>query len=153
MIPFISPLRRHRPRLLLIVQTVGQVAALCLFWWAADARRLGLPVPGSIAGLFVLLLLLRLGWLPLGWVKAGADWLLAELLLFFIPAVVAVVSYAGVIRSVAWQIALVIVASTAVVMLGTALVVDWSYRIERRIRLARARHARTYEPAWARLWP
>ena len=142
----IAPPRQHQSRLIQLTQIAGQVSALSLFWWASDAiaARSGLPVPGSIVGLLVLLLLLHFGWLPLHWVKAGADWLLAELLLFFIPAVVAVLPHADMIRSVGLQIVFVIVASTAVVMTGTALVVDLSYRIEHRIRLRQGQHDRAH---------
>ncbi|HEX9082358.1 MAG TPA: CidA/LrgA family protein, partial [Holophagaceae bacterium] len=70
----------------------GQVLGLAGLWWGADLamRALHLPIPGSVAGLGLLVLALRRGWLSLPWVKEGADWLLAEMLLFFIPAVVAV---------------------------------------------------------------
>ncbi|ACR70649.1 LrgA family protein [Edwardsiella ictaluri 93-146] len=57
--------------------------------------RFALPLPANIVGMLLLLVLIALRILPLAWVKAGSRWLLAEMLLFFVPAVVAVVNYAS----------------------------------------------------------
>lgn len=115
------------------LRAFAQVLGLGAFWWLADlaVRWLRLPLPGSVAGLGVLVLLLRTGLLPLAWVKEGADWLLAEMLLFFIPAVVAVVQYPAVILREGWQLLLVILLGTVAVMVGTALVVERAVRLER----------------------
>lgn len=80
--------------------------------------------------MFLVLAALWLGWLPLAWCQEGARWLLAEMLLFFIPAVVAVVQYPDVIISAGPRILLVIVVSTLIVMAATSLVVDRCYRME-----------------------
>lgn len=62
--------------------------------------------------------------------RDGARWLLAEMLLFFVPAVVAVVNYTQLLRVEGWRIFLVIALSTALVLGITALVVDRVYRFE-----------------------
>ena len=118
------------------LRALAQVAGLAALWWASDEmmRALRLPIPGSVAGLGVLVLLLRKGWLPLAWVAEGAGWLLAEMLLFFIPAVVAVVQYPAVILKEGWQLLLVILLGTVGVMVGTALVVERVVRLEGRLR-------------------
>lgn len=118
------------------LRALAQVTGLAALWWASDAvmRALGLPIPGSVAGLALLVLLLRTGWLPLAWVSEGAGWLLAEMLLFFIPAVVAVVQYPAVILREGWQLLLVILLGTVGVMVGTALVVERVVRLEQRLR-------------------
>lgn len=67
---------------------------------------------------------------PLNWVRAGARWLLAEMLLFFVPAVVAVVNYAQLLMVDGWRIFLVIALSTLMVLGATAWVVDKVYRYE-----------------------
>ncbi|HEX9009912.1 MAG TPA: CidA/LrgA family protein [Holophagaceae bacterium] len=128
--PPTTPLALH-PGLRAFAQVVG----LAALWWASDEamRALHLPVPGSVAGLAVLVLLLRTGWVPLAWVSEGAGWLLAEMLLFFIPAVVAVVQYPAVILREGWQLLLVILLGTVGVMVGTALVVERVVRLERRL--------------------
>jgi holin-like protein len=113
-----------------------QMGALVALWWVADqaAHRLGLPVPGSVLGLAVLVGLLWSGLLPLAWVKAGADLLLAEMLLFFIPAVVAVVKYPALILQRGWTLLAVILLGTAAVMVGTAFAVEAAVRAQARWR-------------------
>lgn len=101
---------------------------------------LHLPLPANIVGMLLLLALIMLRVLPLGWVKAGSTWLLAEMLLFFVPAVVAVVNYSQLLRVEGWRIFLVIAISTTLVLAATALVVDRVYRFE--IWLAQRKQAR-----------
>jgi len=98
-------------------------------------------VPAGVLGMFLVLAALWLGWLPVKWCKDGASWLLAEMLLFFIPAVVAIVQYPDVIVSAGLRILVVIVVSTMVVMVATSLAVDRCYRLE--IMLKRRFHAKT----------
>lgn len=95
---------------------------------------LHLPLPANVVGMVLLLLLIMTRIVPLRWVKAGANWLLAEMLLFFIPAVVAVVNYSDLLRTEGWRICVVIAVSTLLVLAATSLVVDRLYRFE----LARA---------------
>ena len=84
---------------------------------------LHLPLPANIVGMLVLLALIVTRIVPLNWVKAGSRWLLAEMLLFFIPAVVAVVNYGALLRVDGWRICVVIVVSTTLVLASTAWVV------------------------------
>lgn len=78
----------------------------------------------------MLLLLIVCRVIPVSWVRAGARWLLAEMLLFFVPAVVAVVNYAQLLMVDGWRIFLVIALSTLMVLGATARVVDKVYRYE-----------------------
>lgn len=87
-------------------------------------------VPAGVLGMFLVLAALWLGWLPLSWCEDGARWLLAEMLLFFIPAVVAVVQYPQVIIADGVKILAVIVLSTLAVMVATSLAVERCYRLE-----------------------
>ncbi|MFH8133071.1 CidA/LrgA family protein [Pantoea osteomyelitidis] len=91
---------------------------------------LHLPLPANIVGMLLLLTLIMTRIMPLKWVRSGANWLLAEMLLFFIPAVVAVVNYGDLLRMEGWRICLVIAVSTLLVLASTALVVDRVYRFE-----------------------
>lgn len=70
--------------------------------------------------------------------KAGSRWLLAEMLLFFVPAVVAVVNYAQLLMIEGWKIFLVIGISTVLTLGATALVVDRVYRLEQRLAARKA---------------
>jgi len=101
---------------------------------------LHLPLPANIVGMLLLLALIVLRIMPLKWVKAGGNWLLAEMLLFFVPAVVAVVNYGDLLKVEGWRICLVIALSTLMVLAATALVVDRVYRLE--IWLAQRKQAR-----------
>ncbi|CCP04572.1 UPF0299 membrane protein [Erwinia amylovora Ea644] len=114
------------------VQVPLQVALVMAIFIISEqlVSWLRLPLPANIVGMLLLLAMIVLRVLPLGWVKAGASWLLAEMLLFFIPAVVAVVNYADLLRVEGGRILLVIVISTLLVMAATSLVVDRIYRLE-----------------------
>ena len=91
---------------------------------------LHLPLPANIVGMLLLLALIVTRIVPLNWVKAGSRWLLAEMLLFFIPAVVAVVNYGDLLRVDGWRICVVIGVSTLLVLASTAWVVDRVYQYE-----------------------
>lgn len=91
---------------------------------------LHIPLPANIVGMVLLLVLIVTRILPLRWVKAGSNWLLAEMLLFFVPAVVAVVNYGPLLREDGVRICLVIAISTLLVLAATSLVVERIYHIE-----------------------
>jgi holin-like protein len=125
------------------VARVALIAAQCLalagVWFVADfaVKRIGLPVPGGVVGLLALLAALLCGGVAPRWVKAGADWLLSELLLFFIPAAVAAVQYGGLFREDGWRLALVVAGGTLMVMVAVAFAVEQASRFERRLALRR----------------
>lgn len=91
-----------------------------------------LPIPANVVGLFLLLFLIFTRVLPIRLVQAGSRWLLAEMLLFFVPAVVAVINYPDLVIHEGWRILLVIMLSTLMVLGVTALVVDRVCRFEMR---------------------
>ncbi|WP_207000142.1 CidA/LrgA family protein [Trinickia mobilis] len=121
-----------------------QTAAIAAVWFVADfiVRRTGLPVSGGVAGLGLLLVLLMYGGVATRWVEDGANWLLSDMLLFFIPAAIAAVKYGGLFEKDGWRIALVVVAGTVSVMVAVAFAVDMAARFERRLALRRAFAAR-----------
>lgn len=111
-------------------QPVLQVGLLIAFWLMGEAgvRLLGLPVPGGVVGMGMVLVLLvsrRLSSLAM---RRGAEWLLADMLLFFVPAVLAVLEHREFLGLIGLKILFVIVLSTAAVMLVTAFAVDRCYR-------------------------
>ncbi len=129
----LRPLKTHRlPRLWVPLQLLLYIGLFIFSSWLVNWPRL--PLPANVVGMLLLLALIVTGIVPLRWVKAGANWLLAEMLLFFIPAVVAVVNYSDLLRAEGARICLVIAVSTLLVLATTALVVDRVYRFE----LARA---------------
>ncbi|MDO2948986.1 CidA/LrgA family protein [Aeromonas simiae] len=121
-------LSRLRPLLLIPLQ----VSLLAAIWWVADlaVRTLHLPLPANLTGMLLLLALILLKVVRPHWLKAGANWLLAEMLLFFVPAVVAVINYQDLLLTEGWRIGVVLVLSTVLVLGTTALVVDRLYRVE-----------------------
>ncbi|MGU5592159.1 CidA/LrgA family protein [Aeromonas sanarellii] len=124
------------------LQTPFQIALLAAIWLLADiaVRTLHLPLPANLTGMLLLLVCILLGVVKAQWFSAGARWLLAEMLLFFVPAVVAVVNYQELLLQEGWRIMVVLVVSTVVVLGTTALVVDRVYRLELRLARRSRRH-------------
>ncbi|MGF6779421.1 CidA/LrgA family protein [Paraburkholderia sp. GAS334] len=127
-----------------VARIAVQSAVLAAVWYVADfiVRHLGLPVPGGVVGLVAMLALLFSGGIPTNWIKSGADWLLSDMLLFFIPAAVAAVQYGGLFKEDGWRLALVVVAGTLMVMVAVAFAVEQAARLERRLALRRVRVTR-----------
>lgn len=92
------------------------------------------PIPGSIFGFAFVFLLLKTGILPLSWVLQGANLLLGELLLFFIPSAVGVVQYPALVRLHGLTLYAVIVLSTTLVMTVTGLISEQLLRRKQGIR-------------------
>lgn len=79
------------------------------------------PVPGSMIAFALLFLLLQARLVPLSWVEQGANFLLAQLLLFFVPSAVGVIQYPHIVHTEGLQLYLIIAVSTATVMTVTGL--------------------------------
>ena len=96
-----------------------QIIIILAVWSCAYVlqKLLNLPVASGVLGFFLLLFLLEMKCLKLAHVERGADLLLAELLLFFIPPVVGVIQYQDLLIASGWKILLVILISTALVMM------------------------------------
>ncbi len=99
--------------LLLLCQSAGEAAA----------RGLGLPLPGPVLGM--LLMLALLAWpavrVP---VAAAADGLLQHLSLLFVPVGVGVVTHVAIVAQYGVRIALVLVVSTIAGLAVTAWVLQ-----------------------------
>lgn len=106
-----------------------QIGLLFAFWLAGEAvvRATGLPLPGGIIGLAFALAALSTGGIGISSVKRGAEWFLAEMLLFFVPAMLAILDHREFFGLLGVKIFAIIVLSTAAVMGVTALTVDRLY--------------------------
>ena len=94
---------------LLVLQTGGELLS----------RGLGLPLPGPVVGLVLLLLALR--WSPVrASVAACADFLLSHLSLLFVPVAVGVTAYLPLLSEHGLRLAAVLVVSTWIGLLVTA---------------------------------
>ncbi|MCJ8161249.1 CidA/LrgA family protein [Acinetobacter zhairhuonensis] len=102
-----------------------QIIIILMVWGCAYGlqKLLSLPVASGVLGFFLLLFLLEMKWLKLAQVDYGADLLLGELLLFFIPPVVGVIQYQNLLMISGWKILLVILISTALVMMASVYTV------------------------------
>ena len=112
---------------------LAQIGLLWLLALAggALARAAGAPLPGGVVGLAVLLLLLATGRVHLPDVRRGAAWLLAEMLLFFVPAVMALLDHPEFVGTLGLKILVIILASTAAVMTVTAATIELCLRLAR----------------------
>ncbi|WP_072780634.1 CidA/LrgA family protein [Duganella sacchari] len=123
-----------------LMQVVGLIAA----WYAADCASawLGLPFSGGVVGLIVMVALLQSGVLRPAAIEHGADWLLSNMLLFFIPLVVSVVQFTGLLEAEGLRLFAAIGLGFVCVLLATAFTVEWVCRFERGRRLRRLRAQR-----------
>ncbi|MEW5509140.1 CidA/LrgA family protein [Pseudomonas antarctica] len=121
---------KHIARLLLEL-----VVLLAIYFLGTQlAVWLALPIPGGVVGLGLLLATFATGLVKPAALQLGAGVLMAEMLLFFIPALMSLLDYGGLVRNDGWRILLVIGFSTLSVMLVTAFTVEmvcrWSMRRE-----------------------
>jgi len=109
---------------------IGELAVLLAIYFLGCllATWLPWPIPGGVIGLGLLLLAFALGWVKPATLQLGAGLLMAEMLLFFIPALMSLLDYGSLLREEGWRILLVIGISTLLVMLVTALTVEWVCR-------------------------
>lgn len=109
---------------LLAIYQLGCQLAVWLAW----------PIPGGVVGLGLLLASFATGLVKPAALQLGAGVLMAEMLLFFIPALMSLLDYGGLLRNDGWRILLVIGLSTLAVMLVTAFTVElvcrWRLRRE-----------------------
>ena len=126
------PVRRwlRGSRLLQVLLIVGLWAGA---EWLVQATHL--PIPSGIVGMMILLLLGR-QWVAPQTVSKGAGWLLAEMLLFFVPAAMILMQNPQMFGLLGLKLLAIIVVGTILVMAATALTIDvllrWRQRHETR---------------------
>ena len=92
-----------------------------------SARGLGLPFPGPVIGLLLLVAALHLAWVRLH-VVPTADTLLGPLPLLFVPVGVGVIMHLDVLGEHGAALLIALVLSTWIGLLVTALVLRWLMR-------------------------
>ena len=103
--------------------TLLQILLILMVWGFAYTiqKFLYLPIASGVLGFFILLFLLETQWIRLEQVEHGANLLLTELLLFFIPPVVGVIQYQQLLIISGWKIVIIIFISTFMVMASSML--------------------------------
>ncbi|WP_085314756.1 CidA/LrgA family protein [Derxia lacustris] len=123
-----------RARALLRHSRLLQIGLLMSVWWLAESLRhwLGLPVPGSVLGLGAMLVLLLTRLVRVESFRQGARWLLGEMLLFFVPAAMALLDHPEFLSVTGLKLLAVVAVGTLLVMGTTALSVEACYLWTRR---------------------
>ncbi|MET0268562.1 MAG: CidA/LrgA family protein [Duganella sp.] len=136
-----------RPFYLRLLLTLWQVLLLIAIWFICDrlAGWLQLPFSGGVVGLLLMVALLLTGVLRPAVVEHGAEWLLSNMLLFFIPLIVSVMQFTSLLERQGLRLFAAIGIGFMAVLLATAFTVEWVCRLERGMRLRaliRQRHGR-----------
>lgn len=97
---------------------------LFLFLGTTVKAIVSLPIPASMIGLLLLLFALKLGIVKLKWIEQGGNWLLAELMLFFVPSAVGIVNYDEMLSWRGFETILLIGISTFIVIASTAYIAE-----------------------------
>ena len=105
-----------------ILTQIGIIFGIC---WISQCIEQGLPftMPASIIGMVLLLTLLGLRIVKTEHIQEKSDFLLANLPLFFVPAVVSIMKYVDVLRSNLLALIVVCVVSMVVTFAATVLAV------------------------------
>jgi len=108
-----------------------QIAFLSLLFWLCGqcVQHFGLHVAVAPLGFVLVLLALLTGALPVRILEHGARWLLAESMLFFVPAIVSVARQRLVFEHNWLPMASVVVLGTFATLLATAVTVDVASRM------------------------
>lgn len=102
-----------------------------LFLGIVIKHFISIPIPASMVGLILLFIALKLKIVKLDWVEKGGNWLLAELLLFFVPSAVGIVNYTEIFSMNGLESVLLIGLSTVIVMGVTAFTSEKIYNRKR----------------------
>ena len=111
-----------------ILTQIGIIFGIC---WVSQCIERVLPftMPASIIGMLLLLALLGLRIVKTEHIREKSDFLLENLPLFFVPAVVSVMNYVDVLRSNLLALAAVCFLSMAVTFAATVLAVRLTNRL------------------------
>ena len=85
-------------------------------------KNLPLPVPASIYGLIIMLILLLSGLLKISHIKETSNFLLDAMPIMFIPAAAGIIKYWGIIKPILLPCIIMMLLVTAVVMVVTGIV-------------------------------
>jgi len=107
-----------------------QVGLILLIWQAGEwlDRGLGLPIPGAVLGMLLLLGLLWQGGCSLAALRRGSRWFMAQMLLFLLPTVASLLDHPEFLGWLGCKVLAAVCLGTLTVMIVTALLIDGCYR-------------------------
>ncbi|GCF80267.1 CidA/LrgA family holin-like protein [Bacillus cereus] len=96
-----------------------QIAALYVFYMVGTwvQEMLSIPIPGSLIGMFLLLVLLSLKVLPVKWFDLGAETLVAIMPFLLIPPTLGLMNYGAFFMSKGISLFITVVASTFLIII------------------------------------
>ncbi|MBP2633480.1 MAG: holin [Firmicutes bacterium] len=114
-----------------IINILMQILGLCAISFVSNvlSSALNIGIPGSILGIVLLFIMIEEKWLPLEKIELGANFLIAELLLFFIPSAIGVIQYQEVLKNDWAQLLLAIGASICFVVVFVGIVTEVIVRV------------------------
>jgi holin-like protein len=107
-----------------IVNLVIQIILLYIIYligvWIQET--LHLFIPGSIIGMLLLFMLLCTNMIKINWFDTGAQWLIQNLPLFFLPVTVGIITFFHIFLGKGFFILVIVIVSTFLVMITTGRV-------------------------------
>jgi holin-like protein len=88
------------------------------------SRSLNLPIPGNILGMVILFILLCTKVVKVENISTVTNFLLDHLSFFFIPAGVGLMASIGIIQSTWWQLLVVCISTTVIIIGVTGIIVQ-----------------------------
>jgi holin-like protein len=101
-----------------VTKVIFQIGILCVLFYIGNFLKelLHIPLPGSIMGLLVLLILLFLKIIPVHWIQDGSGILITSLPLLLVPATVSVMNEPSLLSSKGMILFGIIIVSTIITM-------------------------------------
>ncbi len=84
----------------------------------------GLPIPGTVAGMLLLFILLYFKVIKLSSVERASEVLLSNLAFLFVPPAVALIAKLDLLKDTWWQILIITIITTAVTIVVTGYTAD-----------------------------
>lgn len=110
-----------------LVKVIFEIILLYIIYlagvWIQDTFQL--VIPGSMIGMFILLLLLLTKIVRFEWIEAGASLLLAYLPLLFLPVTVGIITFLDLFKGEGLFILLIVIVSTTIVLVFSAISSQW----------------------------
>jgi holin-like protein len=88
------------------------------------SKSLNLPIPGNILGMIILFILLCTKVIKVDNISTVTSFLLDHLSFFFIPAGVGLMASIGIIKSTWWQLLVVCISTTVIIIGVTGMIVQ-----------------------------